>query len=94
VSCFATRTDRAAKDTGQPYQELPLLPPTNNGHAWTLADCIWPAVSERAGKKAPGLEIYVKGLPYVTDVKALFAPFGKGARRESAWISKAAYRVG
>ena len=30
--------ERAAKDTGQPYQEPPPLPPTNNGRPWTLAD--------------------------------------------------------
>jgi hypothetical protein len=30
----------AAKDTGQPYQELPPLPPANNGHPWTIGDCI------------------------------------------------------
>ena len=31
---------RAAKDTRQPYQELPPLPPTNNGHPWTIGDCL------------------------------------------------------
>ena len=32
---------RAAKDTGQPYQELPPLPPTNNGHPWTIGDILF-----------------------------------------------------
>ena len=32
--------ERAAKDTGQPYQELPPLPPTNNRHPWTIGDCL------------------------------------------------------
>ena len=32
--------ERAAKDTGQPYQEPPPLPPTNNGHPWTIGDIL------------------------------------------------------
>ena len=31
--------ERVEKATGQPYQGLPLLPPANNGHPWTLGDC-------------------------------------------------------
>ena len=32
--------ERAAKDTGQPYQKLPPLTPTNNGHPWTISDIL------------------------------------------------------
>jgi hypothetical protein len=32
--------EHAAKDTGQPYQEPPPLPPTNNGHPWTIVDIL------------------------------------------------------
>ena len=32
--------ERAAKDTGQPYQKPPPLPPTNNGHPWTIDDIL------------------------------------------------------
>ena len=32
--------ERAAKDTGQPYRELPPLPPTNNGDPWTIGDIL------------------------------------------------------
>ena len=43
---------RAAKDTRQPYQELPPLPPTNNGRSWALADCLL-AGRERARRQEP-----------------------------------------
>ena len=33
--------ERAAKDTGQPYQEPPPRPPTNNGHPWTIGDILF-----------------------------------------------------
>jgi hypothetical protein len=42
--------ERAAKDTGHSHQELPPLPPTNNGHPWTLADCLL-AGRERARRQ-------------------------------------------
>jgi hypothetical protein len=32
--------ERAAKNTARPYQELPPVPPTNNGHLWTVGDCL------------------------------------------------------
>jgi hypothetical protein len=34
------RQAREPKHTGQPYPELPPLPPTNNGHPWTIGDCL------------------------------------------------------
>jgi hypothetical protein len=42
--------ERAAKDTEQPYQELPPLLPTNNGHPRTLVDCLL-AGRERARRQ-------------------------------------------
>jgi hypothetical protein len=32
--------ERAAKDTGHSHQEPPPLPPTNNGHPWTIGDIL------------------------------------------------------
>ena len=32
--------ERAAKGAGQPYQKPPPLPPTNNGHPWTIGDIL------------------------------------------------------
>jgi hypothetical protein len=34
------RAAKAAIEAGQPFEELPLLPPTNDGHPWTIGDIL------------------------------------------------------
>jgi hypothetical protein len=65
--------ERAVKDTGQPYQELPLLPPTNNGQPWTRPIGFWPAESVRAGKRRtspPMKAALLKPLQRLEEVRA------------------------
>jgi hypothetical protein len=45
------------KDTGQPYQELPPLPSSNNGHPWTIADRL---VARREQHPAAGSSVATK----------------------------------